>query len=265
MRSKWEVVRIGNANIKQFLGFLEDDKILHIFTIYDLKFMRDKTRVWVAFRNAKIGGYLFEFDKKIVHTHGTVESVNKLLDYIGLDEPVLVIEPHHLALIKKSYEPVEPTDPTSKGKITRYLVMKTNAKAFKPLIRHRVKKLERQDLGEVLENFGEDWKRRIEDAMSRGLAFGAYKDGMLASVATVPEIVDDIAFIRGVYTVPSLRSSGFATSACSALVKDVISLGKDAALWVATDNLPARNIYEKIGFQKTGHILLGFKARRLKK
>jgi len=265
MLNTWEIAPIHQTNKKQFLSFLNKDRILHIFTIYDLKFMREKTRLWVARKDADISGYLFEFDKRIVHTHGTMESVSKLLDYIDLNEPVLVIEPHHLAVIKKSYEPVEPTDPTSKGKITRYLVMKANAKAFKPLIRHRVKKLERQDLGEVLENFGEDWKRRIEDAMSRGLAFGAYKDGMLASVATVPEIIDDIAFIRGVYTVPSLRSSGFATSACSALVKDVISLGKDAALWVATDNLPARNIYEKIGFQKTGHILLGFKARRLKK
>jgi len=41
--------------------------------------MSDKTRVWVAFKDDEVCGYLFEFDKRIVHTHGTTESVTKLL------------------------------------------------------------------------------------------------------------------------------------------------------------------------------------------
>ena len=49
---------------------------------------------------------------------------------------------------------------------------------------------------------------------------------------------------------------------CSALVEELIGLGKEAVIWVAKDNLPARRVYEKIGFKKTGHVLLGFRAKR---
>lgn len=192
-----------------------------------------------------------------------MRSVAKLLDRIDLDEPTFVIKPSHFTVVKKFFEPVEPTDQASKGKITKYLVMKANAQTFTPLIRHPVKKLEGQVLCEVLEDFGEDWKKRIEDAISRGLAFGAYQNDTLASVATVTEIIDAIALIRGVYTAPSLRGNGLATSACSALMEELISLGKEAVLWVATDNLPARKVYKKIGFLKTEYTLLGFKARRI--
>lgn len=43
----------------------------------------------------------------------------------------------------------------------------------------------------------------------------------------------------------------------------MIDLGNEAMLWVARDNLPAIRVYEKIGFKKTRHSLLGFKAKRL--
>jgi predicted GNAT family acetyltransferase len=44
----------------------------------------------------------------------------------------------------------------------------------------------------------------------------------------------------------------------------MIRIGKEPVLWVAKDNIPARRIYEKTGFKKTGHILLGFEAKRLR-
>jgi len=55
---------------KQFLDFLNLDRVLNIFTICDIKYQRDKTRIWVVIENEEILGYLLEFDKRIVHTHG---------------------------------------------------------------------------------------------------------------------------------------------------------------------------------------------------
>ena len=192
-----------------------------------------------------------------------MESITKLIQYVDLNEPTFVIEPHHLATITKLFEPLEPTDKVSKGKITTYLVMKANIKNFKPLVRNKVKKLGIEDAKEVSENFGEEWAKRIKNAIERGIAYGAYEKNKLASTATASEMLDKIAFIRGVFTIASLRCKGLATSAVSALVKEIINLGKDAVLWVAEDNLPARQIYEKLGFQKAEHVLLGFKARKL--
>ncbi len=227
--------------------------------------MRDRTKVWIAFKNDKIYGYILEFDHRIVHTHGTAGSIARLLDYINLDEVVFVIELDHLAVVKKVFKPVEPTDPLSQGKITTYIVMKLNIKTFNPVIKHHVKKLEIEDLDDVLKRLGEEWNKRVKNAIHRGLAYGAYEKGLLASIATVPEIIDNIALVRGVYTLPSLRNRGLATSVCSALSKELLALGKEVILWVAKNNLTARKVYEKIGFQKTKYILLGFKAKRIKK
>lgn len=263
MPSSLRVILIEKANENRFFDFLDKDRILHVFTIYDMKYMREKTEVWAAFKNEEICGYLFEFDKRIVHTHGNVESMTRLLDCIDLDEPVFVIEPHHLAVVKEFFRPIEPTDPWSQGKITKYLVEKANAKTFKSSIRHRVKRLDTENLNEVFERIGEEWQKRVENAIHRGIAFGAYEKDSLASLAIAPEIIDDMALVRGVYTIPTLRSRGLATSASSVLVEELISLGKEAVLWVAKNNVPAIKVYEKIGFKKTKHILLGFKARRL--
>lgn len=263
MKHSFEILPIEESNEKEFLDFLDKDRILHIFTIYDLKYMRNKTQVWIALKNKEICGYIFEFDKRIVHTHGTADSVAELLKCIDLDDPVMVIKPHHLGIVKEFFEPVKPTDSSSKSRITVYLVMKTDAETFRPLIRHRVKKLGRKDFNEVSKYLGEEWKNRVENAIYRGITFGAYKKNALASIATVPEIIDGVALIRGVYTAPSIRGKGLATSVSSALVKELISRSKEVMLWVAKDNLPARKVYEKIGFQHTKHLLLGFKAKRL--
>ncbi len=261
--SRLRVIPVEVSYEKQFLDFLEEDKILHVFTIYDFRYMRDKTRIWVALENEKIAGYLLEFDNRIVHTHGSAESAAMLLDFTNLNEPVFVIEPHHLTVVEESFKPLSPTDSSSKGEITTYLVMKTNAETFRPSIRHRVKKLGIKDLGEVLEGLGDEWKKRIENVIDTGVAFSAYGNGSLVAVATVSEILGGLALIRGVYTVPSSRRKGYATSACSALVQELIDLGKEAMLWVARDNLPAIGVYEKIGFKRTRHSLLGFNAKRL--
>jgi GNAT superfamily N-acetyltransferase len=262
MRDELKAVPLQEKDKNRFLDFLGKDEVRHIFTIYDLKHMSDKTRIWVATKEGQTVGYVFEFDKRIVHTHGTVESVNRLLPYIRLDELTFVIEPNHLTLIERFFEPLEPTDAASKGKITKYFVMKVEARRFKPIIRHKVKKLGQDDLKEVLTNFGEEWKKRVRDALERGIAYSAYDDDVPAAMATVTETTDRIAFIRGVHTLPLFRGKGLATSAVSALVKDALRQKREPVLWVAEDNLPARRVYKKIGFKETRHVLFGFKARR---
>lgn len=261
--STLRVIPVQEPYEKQFIDFLEAERILHVFTVYDFRYMRDKTQIWVALEDEKIAGYLLEFDNRIVHTHGSAESVAKLLDYTNLGEAVFVIEPHHLGLVEERFKPLGPTDSLSKSEITTYLIAKVDAETFKPSIRHRVKKLGTEDLAEVLKSMGDEWKSRIENVIHKGVAFGAYDNGSLVAVATVSEILDGLALVRGVYTLPSFRRKGFATSACSALIQELIDLGKEAMLWVARDNLPAIRVYEKIGFKRTEHVLLGFRGRKL--
>jgi predicted GNAT family acetyltransferase len=103
----------------------------------------------------------------------------------------------------------------------------------------------------------------VQEAIDKGLAFGAYENGLLASCAMVPEVIENVGLIRGVFTIPTSRSHGLATSVCSALVQELIKLGKVPTLWVSKDNLPALKVYKKLGFKDTGIALLCFKAKRL--
>jgi GNAT superfamily N-acetyltransferase len=259
----WKVIPLRRGDEEKFLIFVNKNKILHVFTIYDLRNMRDRTPIWVAYENDEIRGYVFEFDRRIVHTHGTPGSMRRLLAYIDLDEPVFIIEPEHLAVIERFFESIGPTDAASQGKVTRYLVMKANSREFRPVIRHETRKLAMGDVSNALNDLGEERAKRVQEAVQTGMAYGAYEEGKLASVATVPEIIGNIAFIRGVYTDPALRGRRLSTSAVSTLVAELFALGKEPVLWVAEDNFPAKHVYEKIGFKKTKHVLLGFKARRL--
>ncbi len=263
MRSHFEIVSLEEFGENEFMKFLDQEKILHIFTIYDLRRFRERTRVWIYLKQNKIEGYIFVFNELYTHTHGTAESIKGLLSRVSTSEPIFVIEQGHFAEIRKFYEPIEPTDKTSKGRITTYAVLKLEQADFSSSIRHEVKKMEIGHLNDVLVCLGEEWRTHLEDAVNRGLAYGAYVNKILASFATVPEMIDEIALIRGVYTMPEFRNMGVATSACSALVQELFEKEKTPILWVAEDNLPARKIYEKLGFRPAKHILLGFKAKKL--
>jgi len=264
MRRPTQVVPLEDMDERLFFDYLDMNRIRHVFTIYDIKNMREETRVWVALRNSKIAGYLFEYEKRFIHTHGDPESIQGLLGKTTIVEPIIVLEPDHLKAVKKVYEPVEPLDTATKDLITTFLVMKTDSETFKPIIRHFVKKLGTEDLNEASKSFDEPLKNLVQNAINKGFAYGAYENGSLASCAAVSEHLEDVALIRGVFTVPSLRNHGLATSVCSALVEESIRLGKVPMLWVSKDNLPALKLYEKLGFKETGIVLLSFQAKRLR-
>jgi predicted GNAT family acetyltransferase len=263
MKAEIEVAKLEEYDEIEFMNFLKKDKILSIFTICDLERFRDKTQVWIAFKKKRITGYILIFSDIIINTHGSPESIKELMRKITLTEPTLVMEPDHLKENERLYEPIEPTDKATEGKITTYHVMKLDLADFKPSTKHNVKRIVKEDLKEILDRFGEEWKTRLEGAIEQGMAYGAYGNSKLASVATVSEIGDEIALIRGVYTLPASRNRGLATSACSALVKELVAKKKTPILWVSKDNLPARKIYARLGFRPTKYKLLGFKGRRI--
>lgn len=244
-----KIVSIDEVDEDFFLNFLYRDKILHFFTIYDLSFQRDKTRVWIALEGEEILGYIMEYSRSIVHTHGSRRSIEPLIHCIDLEECVIVIEPCHLRVVEDVYKPVEPSDVESRGRIMNYLVLRVDHGGFRCMVKHPVRRLGVEDLDDVLRVFGEGWRNRVEREIEFGAFYGAYESGVLASIAACSENIGDLAIVRGVNTIPSFRNRGLATSATSALVKDLLDRGMEVILWVARGNLPARRVYENIGFR----------------
>ena len=261
MSSTWKTTSLNERNQQKFMLSIKKNKLLHIFTLYDLKNARAKTEIWIASRNNRMG-YLIQFDKKIVHTHGNSECVPKLLEKIDADEAKFAIEPQHLAQVEKLYAPTKASDAASLGNITTYLIMSLRTQDFHPSITHHVTKVSANDLDDIFRDLGEEYGEKVQQAQSTGVAFGVRAEKHWVSVAVVPEIIEEIGFIRGVYTTPASRGKGFSTSTVSTLVKELFKLHVEPGLWVAEDNAPAVTVYEKLGFKPSKNTLLGFTAKR---
>jgi len=239
---------------------MNQDRIRHFWGIYDLQHMKEKVRTRVALSGESLSGYLMEINGRIIHIRGIADCATPLLESIDLHEPLFNIEPAHLYGVKALYKQFKPTDATSKCRVTTFLSMKISTNEFKPKKAKNVRELSREDAEEVGNLLAQE-SDRIKDLL-KGLSFGLHEKGQLVAFAGAPEILEDLAIIRGVYTQPNLRGKGYATKVCSAVTARLIEQGKEAFLYVSKDNHPALRVYRKLGFRETGHVFLSFSAER---
>jgi len=242
-----------------FLRFLRRDRISNYYVLYDLRYLRDRLHVWVASDTSGIQAYMMEYDGRILHLRGNPHWVTELLSVSDLSEPMLNVEPRHLAMVSERFEPVEPADRRTDGLITTFLTLKATSASFKPLIRHDVQELNQTHLPDVV-SLMELEPQRVQELL-RGVGFGAFSDGRLVSCAFSPNMLEDLAIIRGVFTTADERNKGYSSSVCSALVGKLLGQGRDVILFVSKDNPAAIKVYSRIGFEDTGSVSLAFKAR----
>jgi len=245
------------------MNVLMRDVVPHILTLYDLIYWREKTVLFLAFDDGGLLGYTLIFDGSHVHVRGDVSCVANLLSLVNLSEARLVFESSHLSVVKRFYRPVGSLAPEGTGLLTRFLGMVVDRETFKRSITHEVRRLVESDLEDVKSRFGERYWRIALEALRTGFSYIAFHGRHPASIGSI-HLVGDFALIRGVYTIPEFRGLGLATSVCSALVEEALRLCKFCILWVDRDNFAARRVYEKLGFKLTGHVLLGFKGRRIR-
>lgn len=243
--------------------FMNRDRVSHFYDIYDLTRLRDRAQAHVALENNKLLGYMVEFDRRIITIRGNERCVLPLLKHTRLTAPIFNIEPRHLPAVKRLFEPTEPPDKMTIGKITTFLTMKTTAQTATPIIMRNVQQLTKENVQALAELLGADIQRAQD--LLKGIGYGIFKRNKLVASAVSPEILEDLAIIRGVQTAPDERGKGYATSVCSALVQELTKQGKDVMLYVSKDNPPALKVYNKIGFKETGHKFLSFIAQRKRK
>jgi GNAT superfamily N-acetyltransferase len=245
---------------KRLLEFLNRDRISHFFSIYDLEHFKNKTTVWVALSADNIVGYLLEYDRNILCLRGSEECAPLLLRKSNLCEAMLNIESHQLSAVKKTFEPIDPADKATVGKITTFIVMKAARGTFKPALLREVRELKRENAIELAGLLGVKPEQAL--GLLSGFAFGFYESGKLVSYAASPEILEDLAIVRGVFTAPDNRGKGYSKAVCSALVSRLLDEGREVMLYVSKDNAVAISVYRSLGFRETGHYFLGFTARR---
>lgn len=242
-----------------FMRFLNRDRISNYYLLYDLLYLRDRLKVWVASDDGGVQAYMMEYDGRIIHLRGSPDYVNGLLIKTRLSEPLFNVEPRHLAMVRERFDPVEPADRRTNGLITTFLTLKVTCDSFKPLIRHDVQELNKGHVRDVAELLGVELQRAQD--LLRGVGFGVFEGGRLVSSALSPEMLEDLAIVRGVFTAADERNKGYSSSVCSALVERLLGQGRDVILFVSKDNPAAIKVYSRIGFEDTGRVSLAFKAR----
>jgi GNAT superfamily N-acetyltransferase len=263
--NKIQAASLSTKHEKWLHEFMNHDRISHFFSIYDLQRQRGKTRVWLALLADKIAGYLLEYDKHILCLRGPKKCVHSLLRRTALAEAILNVEAGQLPAVKRFYEPIEPADKMTVGKITTFVVMKATRSSFKPVLCREVRELKSKSAAELASLLGVG--QELASDLFKGFAFGFYEKEKLVSCAASPEILEDLAIVRGVFTAPDKRGKGYSKAVCSALVSKLLDEGKEVMLYVSKDNAAALSVYRNIGFMETGHRFLGFtaKKKRLKK
>jgi GNAT superfamily N-acetyltransferase len=255
-----EILALTERHEKPLLEFLNRDRISHFFSLYDLEHFKTKTSVLLALSADDIVGYLLEYDKHIICMRGSRDCVSLLLRKSSLTEAMLNIEPPQLSAVKKMFEPIDPADKATVGKITTFVVMKAPRGTSKPALLREVRELKRENATELAGLLGVKLKQASD--LLNGFAFGFYESEKLVSYAASPEILEDLAIVRGVFTAPDKRGKGYSKAVCSALVSRLLDAGKEVMLYVSKDNAAALSVYRSLGFMETGHRFLGFTARR---
>jgi len=270
-RKVFMIVLLSEKDRDEALAFLNRDHELNVIMICDItRFGLDdrghplQGRYYGARRGAELRGMgvLYNLGSLFVYAPDE-ELAPELLHHLASLDPV----PRYVvaradwsnALLDRLAE----RGLTSLGaEAQEYMVLEPSA--FRPRLEEAARYAEPGDSGDLrrlhlafqLEYFGatdeteEALEEMVEDRMaSDGIAV-VESGGKVVAKAEVMARTGRAALIGGVYTEPARRGHGLATACMSLLCAGILRRGEKACLNVALDNVPARHIYQSLGFTK---------------
>ena len=99
---------------------------------------------------------------------------------------------------------------------------------------------------------GELYRTRVSQLISRGWSFAGFDHGRLVFKAEVACASPSAAQVQGVWVPPDRRGEGIGVRGMAAVVELVRrDIAPVVALYVNEYNLPARRVYEQVGFRQT--------------
>jgi predicted GNAT family acetyltransferase len=164
--------------------------------------------------------------------------------------------------------------PTFVSKEVLYRLDLQHAEPPDDAARATVRMLTREDheqWGQVSEEFqrethlpvqGTREERKAAFSRSAGLGhwWGAFRQGRLVALAAIVALHETTAQIGGVFTSPDHRREGLSRAVMTGLISDSRQVHQLDRLFLFTgeENIPARRLYESLGFDRVGYFGLFF-------
>ena len=248
--SKLRVVTLNDRFEGLFWEHVNQDPLDFHFFIYDWRFKRAQTQIFMALDEADaVAGLMVVYKGCIVQVRGTTrEAVRLLLD--GLDvEGVAVQAPLDCEDVVVAKFPVV----EQKATIV-LLSLKKGEENLKETT--DTEKLSAEDAGEIAElmreAYPEFWStftaEGVEEGFEEALWAGIRREGRLVAFGkAVP--TPPVSHVAWIATFEDYRNKGFATSILSALLKELLVSSSTAFIYVLSDNSVATHLYSKVGFK----------------
>jgi len=254
MLSEGKVQELTDELVPLLDSFLRKDILLNAYAIYDLHFMRHKSKFFIVQTGEQIQGVLLDFHGHSgFHTiwlRGTNKAVEKLLNVLTHDKMLFI------SALRENEDVIKRKFPISvQHKVDFMLLKKGNERLH---INHSTRLLSQSDaiaLANLRKNpcespSLEEVERALEIIKNHGgPPYGIFDNSILVSAATFHVRLPEIWIMGGLYTRPEYRNQGYATSLTSIMVKDALQKTECVGLYVREDNYPAKRVYEKTGFK----------------
>lgn len=245
------IQRIDRKNIQNIIARLKVDPITHMFAVYDLMNDPQHTIAYAAFENDDLKGYILTYtgtDIPSVIFECEENVADRLIERAPTHGCIIHASPNLQRTIKKHF-------PEAKHYIEDWMLIKKNeAVYFKSEL---VRQLQSEEDASKLSDLLLSRKDRSQDALEKYAKwirkmplYGVFKNDQVFSCAASFIRLPEVWFIGGVYTCPEQRGKGYATLATSAITEEALKKADAATLFVRSDNIPAKRVYEKIGYRK---------------
>ena len=120
--------------------------------------------------------------------------------------------------------------------------------------------------GFVLEEVAASWKTTtdaeirliLKGILKNQICLALFSDGEVAAKVNTNAIGWNCVQIGGVYTHPRFRRNGYSWQLLYNLCRRILRTGRSAVLFVKENNMPARTLYQKLGFKDFGRFSITY-------
>lgn len=253
-----EIRKLSKDLIRPLDEYLKSDPVRNAYLIHDLHKERDKSDFYLALEDSEIIGVLLLYHghrNPTVWIRGRRSASEELLKTIEPNEAIFTVPPNLAGEVQRQF----PTTDTYQGDVMTLRSGEENV-----VVREPVESLSPDHAEEVGKLFSE-WRggnpSKHADKFRRGLKsgdsffYGKFAEGRLVSMCNARIRFGNLASIGGTFTLPKHRERGYAMSCLSKCLEAALEEVGKVGLFVRSDNVPAKKLYKKVGFEKNSEVV----------